>query len=177
MAVTLDRQLVGRRLTLRRFTSSDIPAVHAIWADWDVVRWLRLAKFPPRPSDTAAWIALHEREWISGVGYRFAVCCEGRLIGCTEIANIHDGVGDLGYWFEQASWGRGFATEAAALVKDFAIREIDLHRLVAGHAAENVASGRVLLHVGFKPTGSDMLHYPLLGKDLPYRRYAFERRR
>ncbi|HVV41898.1 MAG TPA: GNAT family N-acetyltransferase [Nitrobacter sp.] len=174
MTIPLDHQLIGRRLVLRRFAESDAVAAHAILADREVARWLRRAKFPARADETAAWIRQHESEWVSGTAYRFAVCLEGRVLGCADVADISSGIGVLGYWLEQASWGRGFAGEAACLVRDFAFQHAGLHRIVAGHAAGNVASGRILLRAGFEPTGDDVLYYPLLDRRLPYRRYALD---
>lgn len=73
------------------------------------------------------------------------------LIGCIGLAEM-EGEVELGYWFARAHWGRGFATEAARAVLSLA-RTLGHRRIVAGHFADNPASGRVLRKAGFRPTG------------------------
>lgn len=172
MDISLDHQLCGLRLMLRRLTPADAPAVHAILADWRVARMLRRATFPLTPDQTASWLSQHEREWRSGRAYRFAVLLDNQVVGCPDIADIDGGVGELGYWFDPAFWGQGFAGEAARLVRDFARDVLALRGLRAGHAIENAASGRILLRLGFKPTRDDVIDYPLRREKLPYRRYV-----
>jgi ribosomal-protein-alanine N-acetyltransferase len=78
---------------------------------------------------------------------------DGVVIGCTDVDQIRDGCGSLGYWFDEACWGQGLATEAAQAAVDFAISQLRLRRLVSGHASDNPASGRVLEKLGFRRTG------------------------
>jgi ribosomal-protein-alanine N-acetyltransferase len=84
-----------------------------------------------------------------GTAYRFAVVAEGRLIGCADVDEIEDGCGELGYWLDEAAWGRGYASEAAAAVRDFAFGLLGLDLLASGHAFDNPGSGRVLEKLGF----------------------------
>jgi RimJ/RimL family protein N-acetyltransferase len=63
----------------------------------------------------------------------------------------HDGV-ELGYWVARPYWGLGLATEAGRAVLAMA-RATGAPPLVAGHFADNPASGAVLRKLGFRPTG------------------------
>jgi len=172
MIVSLAHRLQGRRLTLRRFGLADAPRVAEILGNWNVARMLRRASYPASVEVIAAWLAIHEVEWLSGRTYRFAAFAEGRIIGCADGDEIDVGVGELGYWFDEASWGRGFAGEAAALVLDFAVKTLGL-RLVSGHAVENVASGRILSRLGFSWKFDELVYYPFRREEVPYRRYEF----
>ena len=168
--------LRGPRLHLRRFTPDDTPAVCAIQSNWNVARMLRMAPWPPDPADIAAWLATHADEWAAGTAYRFAVEAGGRLIGCADVDEIADGRGELGYWLEEAAWGHGYAGEAAGLVADLAFGPLRLRRLETGHAADNPASGRVLLRLGFRMTGAEDRWYRPRGaavRHLLYRRDAW----
>ncbi|GAU80269.1 50S ribosomal protein acetyltransferase [Bosea sp. BIWAKO-01] len=129
----------------------DADRAFEIQSDWEVTRMLRMASFPPDRAGIAQWFADHEREWAAGEAYRFAVELQGRAIGVIDVDEISQGEGEFGYWFEQASWGRGYASEAAKAVVDFAFRAIGLSQLLSGHAADNSASGHVLLKLGFRP--------------------------
>jgi RimJ/RimL family protein N-acetyltransferase len=94
-------------------------------------------------------LASHEPEWLAGEAYRFAVIEDGRLIGCADIDEIHTGRNEIGYWFDEACWGRGLATEAATVVRDFALGDLGLDHLQSGHAFDNPDSGHVLEKLGF----------------------------
>src|SRR5689334_1545269 len=50
----------------------------------------------------------------------------------------------LGYCFDEAAWGHGFATEAARVLLRWAFGTLDLNRIQAQTDTRNVASARVL---------------------------------
>ncbi len=58
--------------------------------------------------------------------------------------------GELGYIFDPAFAGRGYATEAAREVLRLAFDELGLHRVVGRIYAENLASARVLERLGMR---------------------------
>ena len=68
---------------------------------------LSLASFPPDRQEIGGWFADHEREWLAGDAYRFAVELEDRMIGMADIDGIAEREGTLGYWLDRAAWGRG----------------------------------------------------------------------
>lgn len=110
---------------------------------------LSLASFPPDRQEIWQWFADHEREWLAGEAYRFAVDLEGRMIGMVDIDVVAEHEGSLGYWLEREAWGCGYAFEAAHAVTRFALEEVGIKRLKAGHADDNPASGRILTKLGF----------------------------
>jgi ribosomal-protein-alanine N-acetyltransferase len=61
--------------------------------------------------------------------------------------------GDLGYGLRRDQWGRGIATEAAALLLDFGFSTLGLHRVFAYHDPANAASGRVMQKLGMQREG------------------------
>jgi RimJ/RimL family protein N-acetyltransferase len=77
-----------------------------------------------------------------------------KLIGGIGIAALEeDGQPEIGYWITPSEWGKGYVTEAGRAVINAARHTLKLPRLVSGHFADNPASGRVLMKLGFKPTG------------------------
>ncbi|MDP3853526.1 GNAT family N-acetyltransferase [Phenylobacterium sp.] len=164
------------RLTLRPFEPADAPRLVEIQSNWNVTRMLRLAPWPPTPEAMVDWVDIHGKEWRAGAAYRFACVMEGEVIGCADIDAIASGGAELGYFFDEAHWGKGLAREAAGAVRDFAFRTIGLDHLIAGHAAENPASGRVLLALGFRHAGDTMKSSkPHGGRDVAYRLYRLEK--
>jgi hypothetical protein len=56
---------------------------------------------------------------------------------------------ELGYVPAKAFWGHGYATEAVRAMARYGFEQAHLHRIVAATQPGNVASRRVLEHVGF----------------------------
>jgi RimJ/RimL family protein N-acetyltransferase len=144
-------QLITDRLVLRPTSVLDAGRAFEIQSDWEVTRMLRMASFPPSREGIVQWFADHPRQWAAGEAYRFGVELLGRLIGVVDIDEISPGEGELGYWFDQANWGQGYAPEAARSVVRFAFCDVGLQRLRSGHAVDNLASASVLLKLGFRP--------------------------
>ncbi len=81
----------------------------------------------------------------------------GGLIGdCGLEHMIVEGepVVELGYDIRSDHWNRGFATESAAAVRDYAFRALGLRRLVSLIRAGNDASRRVAEKIGMRCTGA-----------------------
>ena len=57
---------------------------------------------------------------------------------------------NLGYQFDPAYWGRGFAAESAGPVLRYAFERLELRRLVAYTQRDNARSVRVLEKLGFQ---------------------------
>ncbi len=60
---------------------------------------------------------------------------------------------ELGYGIMFDRWNKGYTTEAASAIIEFAKSDLKLKQLFAQHNVDNVASGRVMLKNGFVPTG------------------------
>lgn len=157
------------RLILRPTERTDAPRLTAIQSNWKVTRMLRLAPWPADADVMASWLSEHADEWRTGTAYRFAVTEGDDLIGVVDLDGIGEGTGDLGYWYDEPWWGGGYATEAAQAVVRFALRDLGLASLTAGHAIDNPASGRVLEKLGFRPIRDGVRFSGPRGEEIPYR--------
>ena len=173
--VALDHCLKTPRLTLRRFLASDAERVTEITSNWNVARMLRLAPYPQTVEDKRAWLISHEAEWLAGDAHRFAIIENGVLIGCADVDERASGRNEIGYWLDERCWGRGFATEAATAVRDFAFGTLGLSRLTSGHASDNPSSGHVLEKLGFVWTDDTTVWSLPRRAEIVQRRYALER--
>ena len=72
------------------------------------------------------------------------------VIGLFEDA---DHMPEIGYWIGRDFWGRGYATEALQGALSWDSKSWKRRGMVAGHFADNPASGRVLEKAGFLYTG------------------------
>jgi ribosomal-protein-alanine N-acetyltransferase len=160
------------RLVLRPTRGSDADRAFEIQTDWQVTRMLCLASFPPDRDEIRRWFADHQREWSAGEAYRFAVELAGKMVGVVDVDGIVEREGSLGYWFDRAAWGRGYAFEAAHAVTRFAFEAVGLAKLKAGHAHDNPASGRVLTKLGFSPLDTVQRLSRPRGENIMQRRYV-----
>uniref|UniRef100_A0A9E7ZUZ3 GNAT family N-acetyltransferase n=1 Tax=Bosea sp. NBC_00436 TaxID=2969620 RepID=A0A9E7ZUZ3_9HYPH len=165
------RQIVTDRLVLRPTSVLDADRAFEIQSDWQVTQMLRMASFPPERAQIREWFSDHEREWAEGTAYRFAVELRGEFVGIADIDEISEAQGELGYWFDRSCWGHGYAFEAAQAVVDFAFSSIGLTQLRSGHAADNSASGKVLLKLGFRSVGTQRVASLSRGQDIQHECY------
>ncbi len=78
----------------------------------------------------------------------------GRLVGIAGLQPLDGGPEvELTYALEPSSWGRGYATEAAAAALEYGFAEAGLSRIVGIAAAKNEASLRVLRKLGMRSLG------------------------
>lgn len=162
------------RLELRPTQLSDVPRFVEIQSNWNVIKMLRMPPWPVVEADMAAWVATHPGEWVDGAAFRFTVLSDGLVIGMCDLGEVAEGSSSIGYWFDEASWGQGFAKEAASAVLAFGRNELGLKGFESGHIAENQASGNVLRHLGFRQLALETRYSRPRGEDVPYRPYVLD---
>jgi ribosomal-protein-alanine N-acetyltransferase len=147
--------LVTERLELRAFEPSDLEALHAVNGDPEVTRFMR-----PYPTieHTRRALDIHVREARAGNPAFWAVVerASGDLIGDAGVGLV-DGVGpefELGYALGTPWWGRGYATEAARAVRDYALGELALPEVIALVRPGNAASINVVEKIGMERVGT-----------------------
>lgn len=89
------------------------------------------------------------------------------LIGSIMIGGVMRGPfqrGILGYSLDQQYNGKGYTSEAARLVIDFAFNELKLYRIEAGVMPSNTGSIRVLEKAGFQREGLSRENIEINGK-------------
>jgi RimJ/RimL family protein N-acetyltransferase len=146
--------LESERLVIRPLRPDDLDRHYEIYAKPDVVRYLYeevldLEGARQHLSRRCTLDLPHEGEWINlGVEVRG----EGVLIGEVGMvpvsnANAHC---EIGYVFDSAYSGLGYATEASALMVDMAFSVFAAHRVTGRLDARNGASARVLERLGMR---------------------------
>lgn len=147
-------KLTTERLILREFVAEDWPAVLAYQSDPRYLRYYEWTEADARSfvQRFVEWQAEEPR-----LKYQVAITLaeDGTLIGnCgVRLAEAGAEVGDLGYEIAPATWGRGYATEAAEAMVRFGFEELGLHRIWSHTVAENAASQRVMEKLGMRCEG------------------------
>jgi RimJ/RimL family protein N-acetyltransferase len=77
---------------------------------------------------------------------------------------------EIGYWLGRPFWGRGYMTEAVDAALLWAGDGWGRRYLLAGHFADNPASGQVLVKAGFLYTGDVVPRFSMArGEEAPTR--------
>jgi [ribosomal protein S5]-alanine N-acetyltransferase len=101
-------------------------------------------------------------------GYNFGIFKhDGTLIGTINLFQVLRGSiqgAFIGYFLDKEHNGKGYTTEAAKLVVDYAFHELNLHRIEAGVMPHNIGSIRVLEKAGFHKEGISVKNVKINGK-------------
>ncbi len=146
--------LTTARLVLRPFVVADAAVVQQLAGDFDVADTTLHIPHPYLDGMAQQWIESHAPAWGEGRRATFAVTLGGTVIGAVALGiNRPHLCGELGYWIGKEQWGRGYVTEAAIAVRDFAFTALGLNRVQAHHMTRNPASGRVMQKLGMRFEG------------------------
>lgn len=141
-------------LTLRPLTLADAPRIARFTGDFDVARMVSSIPHPHLLVSVEGWILMLEARAGLSREHVFAIDLPGEgLAGCIGASRAPGADWEIGYWVGRPYWGRGIATEAAQAMTSFVRRELTRGPVLAGHFADNPASGRVLQKAGFVYTG------------------------
>jgi ribosomal-protein-alanine N-acetyltransferase len=150
------RTLYTERLTLRALSEADWPDVLRLAGNPAVSRWSSAIPHPLPPGAARGWIVESEAERQRGEAITFAIVdtAAGRFLGgITLRVDRIKRQGDVGFWFGQEHWGKGFATEALARMIAFGFEELALDDIIALALEENLGSLRVQKKAGMIDEG------------------------
>ncbi|MBT8337434.1 MAG: GNAT family N-acetyltransferase [Gemmatimonadetes bacterium] len=155
------------RLILRPLRRSDLRAVHRLYSEPELMRYI--TGHPRTPRQSAARLRKdlkHHREY--GFGLCLALWAEdGRPIGRCGLEPVPTAQGlegEAAWMFAREWWGRGLATEAGRALIEFGLGELGLRRVYAEADRGNPASLAVMRRLGMRAAGErgDTLIYEAL---------------
>lgn len=141
------------RLVIRPFTPGDAGSLMAVFGDAEVMRY---GDGPQTTGWVGQWVeralAMYLRQ---GYGPWAVVEKTGdQTIGYCGLFYFPDIDGqpeiEIGYRLARAHWGRGLATEAVTVVRDYAFQSLALARLICLIDPANTASIRVAEKAGLR---------------------------
>jgi ribosomal-protein-alanine N-acetyltransferase len=167
-AQALTTVLQTERLLLRPISPDDLPAMHLIFNDPEVARYLFDGERVPFKT-TLSVLQASDRDFSErGVGL-FGVQLGGAddedLIGICGL-RWEEGIGEMEimYCLLPELWGRGLTTEAAHECLRFAFEEAGLWCVMGGADEPNAASLRVIEKLGMRFAGRILADAP----EVPY---------
>lgn len=139
--------MITERLILRPWTTSEAAAVlggtrSAHWA----------GDFPAEGDRVIAGLFDQHPAWLGAHGHRLVIEREsGLVVGSIGLFwPPGDGVLEIGYGIVASRRGRGYATEAARVLAEFALTAPGVHTVSADVELSNPSSVRVLEKAGFR---------------------------
>lgn len=152
----------GDRLYLREVRSEDVNGDYYQWMnDPEITRYTESRFYPYSLEQLRAYVASLD-------GKREAVFLaiieksSQRHVGNIKLGNI-DWIhrrADIGVIVgAKDCWGRGYASEAIALISDYAFKKLNLHKVWAGCYANNLGSIKAFKKAGFIEEGVQKSHY------------------
>lgn len=147
-----DWPLETERLVLRPYNESDLDNLHAIYSLPEVARWLYYEPTTLEESreKLARKIAGSELEEDRGLSAAVELR-DGTYVGDVVLfyGSVEHKTAEVGFSFHPAHQGKGYATEAARALVDWAFAQ-GFHRVVGRLEARNEASARVLEKLGMR---------------------------
>lgn len=139
------------RLTLRRPLRADADRIAGLVDDFDVAR---MTTRIPHPYGVTGpdefWTLAQDTEGLELLVIDLVGEGPVGAIGLSDKGGL---LPEVGYWLGRPYWGEGLATEAVGALLRWSHLACGQRGLLAGHFADNPASGRVLEKAGFLYTG------------------------
>jgi RimJ/RimL family protein N-acetyltransferase len=169
--------LRGERVTLRPWTDADLAPFAALNADPEVTRFL----IKPLSREESDAMAQRLRTRIDTQGYG-AWALDVPAIGFAGFVGVNgvpfdlDAPGivaepqEIGWRLARAAWGKGYATEAAALALRHAFEVVGLPQVVSFTASANRASEAVMQRIGLTKRGE--FEHPRVAADSAIRHHV-----
>ena len=158
--------LETERLNLVVITHADLQQVHELHSlpETDEFNTLGIP-------ETIQITELVLNEWLKtqteepGKSYVFKICRkdDGRFIGLIglKMGKVKYSTAEAWFKIHKNFWRNGYATEALIKLLEFGFNNLNLHRIEAGCADENIASGKVLEKAGMIREGIKRKKLPL----------------
>ena len=142
--------LKSNRIGFRPWTLDDMDLAIELWGDPEVTKYLGgpfgKSAVPGKLMTERSILRLHNYQY-----WPIFLLEMNEFIGCAGLRPYtpSEKIYEFGVHIKSAHWRKGYATEAAKTVIDYAFKKLDAKSLFAGHHPENVISKHLLEKLGF----------------------------
>ncbi|WP_269533324.1 GNAT family N-acetyltransferase [Chitinimonas sp. BJYL2] len=174
-------ELRGQRVIVRDWRDSDLPAWVAMNADPEVRRYFNGTLSEEQALGEAGRIRAHAEQ-------------HGFTFWALEIPGVADFAGfvgllrtsyetpftpcvEIGWRLSRATWGKGYASEAARLCLDYGFEQLGLDEIVAMTTVTNTPSRAVMERIGMTRNPADDFNHPFLEAGHPLQAHVLYRKR
>ena len=146
------------RLVLRPFQPEDLTTMHAYASDPENTEFMLY--LPNRSIEgTERFLRRAIAEWEKDKPqfYEFAIVLDGKHIGAVSATLDESGQeSELGWIIHKDHWGKGYASEAAKAILDFALEKLKVKKVIAHCDYRNKASIRIIEKIGMTLERDDL---------------------
>ncbi|SDF56949.1 GNAT family N-acetyltransferase [Epilithonimonas hungarica] len=145
--------LKTERLNLRPVSENDLENVYQLQRLEETAQY-NTSKIPENINETKItvgdWIRENNKERTKKFTFAIDLVSNGKFIGLIGINLGKEHYRNAEVWFQldYRFWNQGFATESLRKIIEFGFEELNLHRIEAGCAVDNIGSYSVLEKVG-----------------------------
>ena len=169
--------LITPRLILRQPQITDSAALCAQFSDFEVAKMTASVAHPYPLHAAEMWLLCYPSARRRGLRHSFAIQHDGKMIGIISLFRADSQAQwELGYHIARDVWGRGFATEAARAVLDYAYDSLCAAQVGAGIYTDNPASHRVIIKLGFERGAAERVWCMARGKYVEGHTYSIDLR-
>ena|SRR6218665_3152646 len=174
--------LKTERLNLRPISESDLENVYNLQSLEETAKY-NTSKIPENLNETKItvenWILENHKDETKKFTFAIDLIDDEQFIGLIGINLGKENYRNAEIWFQldYRFWNKGYATESLKKIIEFGFEDLNLHRIEAGCAVENIGSFSVLEKVGMqreahtrqllplKSSWSDNYGYAILSTD------------
>ena len=176
--MTLDKDyfLTSKRLGFGTWSNDDLDLAFGLWGDFEVTKLFDGRG--PHSRDQVKHRLSQEITTQSKHGFQYwpvFLLESGDHVGCAGLRpyDASRNILEIGFHIRPNHWRKGYASEAAYAVMDYALVSLRVAGLFAGHNPNNVVSRNLLIKLGFnythdefyKPTGLEHPSYLLKAEE------------
>lgn len=146
--------LPGKKVLLRPFEDTDIPALHR-WMNDPAVRGGIIRTWPMNQINARAWFE-ERKSSLSALAFIIEYMEDSTSIGVVGLQDIHWIHRKAEVWImlgDKTRWGQGLASEAVLLMKQYAFSSLGLEKLYLHVSTVNPAAEKVYRNTGFIEEG------------------------
>lgn len=169
-------ELKTKRLTLRPLGIADFADVHEYAGDKDDIKYML---FLPNETqeDTKKFLCDVENEWSKDEPdyYEFGLILDGKLIGGVGLYMEDNRTkAELGWTLNKRFRGKGYITEAAKSIMEYAVEKFHVTEIFAHCDTRNVPSANVMKRLGMELESEGPRHYDRTGEDAREYKYSLK---
>ena len=158
--------LTTDRLMLRLIVDTDLVDIHELHSlpETDEFNTLGIPEnIEQTKSIISEWIANHDCDPITSFTFAVELKPTNKFIGliALNLGKEKYKRAEVWYKFHSAFWKKGYATESLKRILEFGFRDLNLHRIEAGCAVDNIGSIRTLEKAGMIREGRKRKVLPL----------------
>ena len=162
------------RLIIKPFSIKDLKCIHEMNSQEEVARYNTIG-IPKDINETKQLLSkVLDENNVYSKGFSIRLNTSGEFIGelGLSLSSQKFSMAEIHYSLVPEFWGNGLATEAVEGLLNYCFTVLNLHRIEAGVATENLASIKVLEKVGMTREGRKRKVLPIRGQWVDNYHYA-----